>query len=541
MPINMQPLGENTANIPAFLGKLWKMVNDPATDHLICWSPAGNSFIIQNQAQFWYELLPLYYKHNNMSSFVRQLNMYGFHKMSTVENGTMDADKDENQFYHPYFQKEQPELLVNIKRKVTASKTSENNIQNVLKHDDITKVITDVKQLKTRQSSVDSQLSAMKQENAVLWRELAMLRQKHIKQQQIVNKLIQFLVTLVQPSTASRMGVGVKRRMPLMLHESPAKKPKSKKPVRSDLDGGPTIHELDNEIEISPEELLQQEIEDQPVVASPVANVSISPQPSDGKFQSGSVSSPAEESGETISENFWDKPEFVEITQINPEELISDNELSEENLINFQSETSQSNEKVFLNPTARDTLLSNLVNGSYTNILNGKNSKKSNNNTTGNTSAILADNTGNNTNMTVATRDYKINSGTLGTNECYREDLDLHLEHTQNEIDQLKDILHGCNSLDANALLGLFNDDQPTYGLSVNQNRNDLNSPTADPMVSGTELATCGNNLIDFNELFDDSIDGQDTVPTTTDSNSSVNTPLIIKSEPLFPTFDKEI
>lgn len=60
-------------------------------------------------------------------------------------------------------------------------------------------------------------------------------------------------------------------------------------------------------------------------------------------------------------------------------------------------------------------------------------------------------------------------------------------------------------------------------------------------MVSGTELATCGNNLIDFNELFDDSIDGQDTVPTTTDSTSTVNTPLIIKSEPLFPSFDKEI
>ncbi|XP_018573160.1 heat shock factor protein isoform X2 [Anoplophora glabripennis] len=548
MPINMQPLGENTANIPAFLGKLWKMVNDPATDHLICWSPAGNSFIIQNQAQFWYELLPLYYKHNNMSSFVRQLNMYGFHKMSTVENGTMDADKDENQFYHPYFQKDQPEILVNIKRKVTASKSAENNVQNVLKHDDIAKVITDVKQLKTRQSSVDSQLSAMKQENAVLWRELAMLRQKHIKQQQIVNKLIQFLVTLVQPSTASRMGVGVKRRMPLMLHESPAKKSKSKKPVRSDLDGGPTIHELDSEIEISPEELLEHEIEDQPVVASPVRNVSTSPQSGDGKFQSGSVSSPAEGTGETISENFWDKPEF-EITQINPEELISDNELTEENLTDLQSNTSQSNEKVFLNPTARDTLLTNLVNGSYnSNILNGKNSKKTSNNTTSNASAVLTDiNTGNNTDMTVATRDYKINSGTLGTNECCREDLDLHLESTQSEIDQLKDILHGCNSLDANALLGLFNDDQPSYGLSVNQNRDDLNSPTGsqlistDPMVSGTELATCGNNLIDFNELFDDSIDGQDAAPTSIDSSSTVNTPLIIKSEPLFPTFDKEI
>lgn len=72
------------------------------------------------------------------------------------------------------------------------------------------------------------------------------------------------------------MGVGVKRRMPLMLHESPAKKTKSKKPVRSDLDGGlrsdldggPTIHELDNEIEITPEELLEQDIEDQPVVCT---------------------------------------------------------------------------------------------------------------------------------------------------------------------------------------------------------------------------------------------------------------------------------
>lgn len=104
----------------------------------------------------------------------------------------MDADKDEIQFYHKYFQKDQPELLKNIKRKVTTSKTSENNIQNMLRHDDIAKVLTDVKQLRGKQSNVDSQLTAMKQENAVLWRELALLRQKHIKQQQIVNKVSLF-------------------------------------------------------------------------------------------------------------------------------------------------------------------------------------------------------------------------------------------------------------------------------------------------------------------------------------------------------------
>lgn len=40
-----------TSNVPAFLGKLWKMVDDPETDHLIAWSDDGNSFIIYNQVR----------------------------------------------------------------------------------------------------------------------------------------------------------------------------------------------------------------------------------------------------------------------------------------------------------------------------------------------------------------------------------------------------------------------------------------------------------------------------------------------------------
>lgn len=44
---------------------------------------------------------------------------------------------------------------------------------------------------------------------------------------------------------------------------------------------------------------------------------------------------------------------------------------------------------------------------------------------------------------------------TLRTNECCRNDLDVHLETTQNEIDQFKDILHGGNSFDARTLFGV--------------------------------------------------------------------------------------
>lgn len=44
-------------------------------DHLhVSWQ-SGNSFHVFDQGQFAKEVLPKYFKHNNMASFVRQLNM----------------------------------------------------------------------------------------------------------------------------------------------------------------------------------------------------------------------------------------------------------------------------------------------------------------------------------------------------------------------------------------------------------------------------------------------------------------------------------
>ena len=36
-------------SVPAFLAKLWKMVDNPETNSLINWSPDGSSFVIRNQ------------------------------------------------------------------------------------------------------------------------------------------------------------------------------------------------------------------------------------------------------------------------------------------------------------------------------------------------------------------------------------------------------------------------------------------------------------------------------------------------------------
>ncbi|XP_033153134.1 heat shock factor protein isoform X3 [Drosophila mauritiana] len=243
----MHSYGDATAigsGVPAFLAKLWRLVDDADTNRLICWTKDGQSFVIQNQAQFAKELLPLNYKHNNMASFIRQLNMYGFHKITSIDNGGLRFDRDEIEFSHPFFKRNSPFLLDQIKRKISNNKNGDD--KSALKPEAMSKILTDVKVMRGRQDNLDSRFSAMKQENEVLWREIASLRQKHAKQQQIVNKLIQFLITIVQPS---RNMSGVKRHVQLMINNTPEiDRARTTSETESESGGGPVIHELREEL-----------------------------------------------------------------------------------------------------------------------------------------------------------------------------------------------------------------------------------------------------------------------------------------------------
>ncbi|KAL5286840.1 HSF1 family protein [Megaselia abdita] len=231
-------------SVPAFLAKLWRLVEDKETNQLIHWTKDGKSFVIQNQAQFARELLPLNYKHNNMASFIRQLNMYGFHKISSIDNGGLKFDRDEMEFSHPCFKKDSPYLLEHIKRKIANPKAVEEKTGEPAIA--VNKVLHEVKSMRGAQETFDSRLSVIKQENEALWREIASLRQKHMKQQQIVNKLIQFLVTLVQPT--SRNMSGVKRQFQLMINDAPHSSGKPRRNSDSSDNNGPVIHELTEEL-----------------------------------------------------------------------------------------------------------------------------------------------------------------------------------------------------------------------------------------------------------------------------------------------------
>lgn len=72
----MDELQGGSNALPPFLTKTYEMVDDPSTDSIVSWSSSNKSFVVLNPPEFSRILLPRFFKHNNFSSFIRQLNTY---------------------------------------------------------------------------------------------------------------------------------------------------------------------------------------------------------------------------------------------------------------------------------------------------------------------------------------------------------------------------------------------------------------------------------------------------------------------------------
>lgn len=97
---------QRTALTP-FLTKTFNLVEEPSINDVISWNEDGSSFVVWNPTDFAKDLLPKHFKHSNFSSFVRQLNTYGFKKVVP----------DRWEFSNDSFRRGEKRLLRDIQRR----------------------------------------------------------------------------------------------------------------------------------------------------------------------------------------------------------------------------------------------------------------------------------------------------------------------------------------------------------------------------------------------------------------------------------------
>lgn len=108
-------------NASEFVRKLFKMLEDPSHQDVARWGKDGDTFVVVEGEKFTRSILPKHFKHSNMSSFIRQLNKYDFHKVKPSADADGSAPSGNVlEFKHPYFRVDSKDDLDNIRRKAPA-------------------------------------------------------------------------------------------------------------------------------------------------------------------------------------------------------------------------------------------------------------------------------------------------------------------------------------------------------------------------------------------------------------------------------------
>ena len=122
----------------SFLSKLNDILNDDNYKNIIHWDTNGKRVIIVDVFNLCNIVLPKFYKHNNYSSFVRQLNIYGFHKSKGALNF---GDSYESEKFHRNITKEEISKIIEQNKKMKNSlfikvnqKEKDTNNDDVLKY-----------------------------------------------------------------------------------------------------------------------------------------------------------------------------------------------------------------------------------------------------------------------------------------------------------------------------------------------------------------------------------------------------------------------
>ncbi len=92
---------------PTILHKLLSETDMMGCSHLISWQTHGRSFLIHKPREFVREVVPRYFKHSKLSSFQRQLSLYGFVRLT-------NEGPDKGAYYHEVCSREWGDMLKQI-------------------------------------------------------------------------------------------------------------------------------------------------------------------------------------------------------------------------------------------------------------------------------------------------------------------------------------------------------------------------------------------------------------------------------------------
>ncbi|KAG8382679.1 hypothetical protein BUALT_Bualt05G0102300 [Buddleja alternifolia] len=187
---------ENGTTLAPFLVKCYDMVNDESTNDLISWTESNDSFIIWDESKFASQLLPKYFKHSNFSSFVRQLNIYGFRKIDT----------DRWQFANEAFIKGQKHLLKNITRRKQpqnlvqrkSSQQKEIDPPSPPEEDKRIALWKEVENLKNDRNALTQELKKLTQHQQTSQSKLLLLREQLKGMEKNQQQMLSFIVMAMQ-------------------------------------------------------------------------------------------------------------------------------------------------------------------------------------------------------------------------------------------------------------------------------------------------------------------------------------------------------
>ncbi|KAF9677476.1 hypothetical protein SADUNF_Sadunf08G0111700 [Salix dunnii] len=185
------------SGVAPFLKKCYEMVDDESTNSIISWSQTNDSFVIWDLTEFSVHLLPKYFKHSNSSSFVRQLNIYGFRKIDT----------DHWEFANDGFIRGQKHLLKNISRRKnsqgTDNRKSVQQQDNSIEHHENFENVgiwKEVESLKTGKIALAQELVKLRQHQETADNKLLLLRDRLQGMEKNQQQMLSFLVMAMQKS-----------------------------------------------------------------------------------------------------------------------------------------------------------------------------------------------------------------------------------------------------------------------------------------------------------------------------------------------------